>query len=133
MSTVSTMRRVSKHRRPSKDVTSISDTIRRMGNPFLDDFPDLATLGSRNCTDESVIEAMRSLEDTGKKQYNDFIKNVLDVRIHSIHDLVKRNSLALFSKLKLKTATQQGKNIKVLQNNVALFGQLDISMQNRDW
>ena len=115
-----------------RQVVSLSDTIRRMGNPFLDDFSDLVTLDSRNCADESVVAALHTLEDTGRKQYKNFVKNVLDVRSHSIHDPIKRNSLALFSKPKRKVTSKQGKKIKVLQNNVALFGQLYISMQNRD-
>ena len=103
-----------------------------MGNPFLDDFPDLVTLDSRNCADESVVAALHTLDDTGKKQYTDFVKNVLDARSHSIHDLIKRNSLALFRQPKRRVTSKQGKKIKVLQNNVALFGQLYISLQNRD-
>ena len=103
-----------------------------MGNPFLDDFPDLVTLDSRNCADESVVAALHTLVDTGKKQYQDFVKNVIDVRSHSIHDPMKRNSLALFKNPRHKTTSKQGKKIKTLQNNVALFGQLYVSMQNRD-
>ena len=30
-----------------KQVNNLSETIRRMGNPFLDDFSDLVTLNSR--------------------------------------------------------------------------------------
>ena len=100
------------------------DTIRRMGNPFLDDFPDLVTLDSRNCADESVVAALHTLVDTGKKQYQDFVKNVIAVRSHSIHDPIKRNSLALFKNPRHKTTSTQGRKIKTLQNNVALFGQL---------
>ena len=59
-------RSLSRQKTFQRHVTSLSHTIRRMGNPFLDDFPDLVTLDSRNCTDESVIEAIRSLEGTGK-------------------------------------------------------------------
>ena len=51
-----------------RHVSSLSDTIRRMGNRFLDDITDLVTLDSRNCTNESAIEAMRILEDTGKNR-----------------------------------------------------------------
>ena len=103
-----------------------------MGNPFLDDFPDLVTLDSRNCADESVVAALHTLVDTGKKQYQDFVKNVIDVRSHAIHDPIKRNSLALFKNPRHKTTSKQGKKIKTLQNNVALFGQLYVSMQSRD-
>ena len=103
-----------------------------MGNPFLDDFPDLVTLDSRNCADESVVAALHTLVDTGKKQYQDFFKNVVDVRSHYIHDPIKRNSLALCKNPRHKTTSKQGKKIKTFQNNVALFGQLYVSMQNRD-
>ena len=103
-----------------------------MGNPFLDDFPDLVTLDSRNCADESVVAALHTLVDTGKKQYQDFVKNVIDVRSHSNHDPIKRNSLALFKNPRHKTTSKQGKKIKTLQNNVTLFGQLYVSMQSRD-
>jgi len=115
-----------------RQVTSLSETIRQMGNPFLDDFPELVTLDSRNCAGESVVATVHTLDDTGKKQCQDFVKNLLDVRSHSIHDPIKRNSLALFTKTQHTTTSKQGKKIKVLQNNVTLFGQLYISMQNRD-
>ena len=107
-----------------RQVDGLCDTIRRMGNPFLDDFPDLVTVDSRNCADESVVAALHTLVDTGKKQYQDFVKNVIDVRSHSIHDPIKKNSLALFKNPRHKTTSKQGKKIKTLQNNVALFGQL---------
>ena len=73
---------------------------------------------------------MRSLEEIGKKQYKDFVKKVFLERTTSIHDPIKRNSLVLFKTLQLKILPKKGK-IKVLQNNVALFGQLYIAMQNR--
>ena len=115
-----------------RQVSSLSETIKGMGNPFLDDFPDLVTLDNRNCTDESVIATVRTLESTGKEKYQDFVKKVLDDRTHSIHDPIKRNSLPLFRKCHHKQTSKQGKKIKVLQNNVALFGRLYISMQSRD-
>jgi len=115
-----------------QQVVSLAKTIKRMGNPILDIFPDLVTLDSRNCTVESVVTTVRNLEETGKKQYRDFVKNVVQEHSHSIHDPIKKNSLAPFRKPHCKTNSTQGKEIKVLQNNVALFGQLYISMHNRD-
>ena len=115
-----------------RHVVSLSETIRGMGNPFLDDFKDLVTIDSRNCTDASVVNTVNILEETGKQQYEDFVKKVLDERTHSIHDPIKRNSLALFRQPRRKTMPKHGKKIKVLQNNVTLFGQLFIAMQNRE-
>ena len=113
-------------------VRNLGNIFRKMGNPFLDEFKDLVTLDSRNCVDESVVTALRNLENIGKTQYKDFVKNVLEDRTRSISDPIKRNNLALFKKPQPKVQSAQGKKIKVLQNNVALFGQLYISMQSRD-
>ena len=115
-----------------KQVNSLFNTIERMGNPFLDDFPELVMLDSRNCVDKSVANSLYTLEATGKQQYQDFVANVLENCTSSIHNPIKRNSLALFKRPQVKATSKQGKKIKVLQNNVALFGQLYISMQSRD-
>ena len=88
------------------------------------------TFDSRNCVDKSVVHTVRSLEETGKKQYKDFVKKVLLERTTSIHDPIKRNSLALFKTPQSKILPKKGK-MKVLQNNVAPFGQLYITKQNR--
>ena len=46
---------------------SLSDVIRNMDNPFLDDFPELVNLDGRDCMDAPVAETVQSLEDVGKK------------------------------------------------------------------
>ena len=61
-------------------VASLAETVRQMGNPFLDAFEDLVALDSRNCVDSSVIHTICSLEDTGKKQYQHCVRNVLQER-----------------------------------------------------
>ena len=48
-----------------------------MGNPFLDAFEDLVASDSRNCIDKAVIRTIRSLEDTGKRQYQEFARKCL--------------------------------------------------------
>ena len=57
---------------------------------------------------------------------------MLEERTRSIHEPIKRNNLVLFKKPSPKIQSKQGKKIKVLQNNVSLFGQLYISMQSRE-
>ena len=114
-----------------KQVTILFKTIQRMGNPFLDDFPEIVILDSRNCVDESVSIALYAMEETGKK-YKDFVKRVLEDRTSSIHDPIKKNSLALYRRPQPKAISKQGKKIKILQNNVALFSKLYISMQSRE-
>ena len=103
-----------------------------MGNPFLDDFPKLVTLHSCTCMDDSVEESLCSLEETGTTQYREYVKAVLQDCTDSIHSPIKKNSLALFKRPQPKIKSNQGRKMKILQNNVALFGQLYISMQSCD-
>lgn len=103
-----------------------------MSIPFLDDFPELVILDNCNCVDASVALSLYSLENTGIRQYQDYVVKVLEGHTVSIHELIKKNSLALFKRLNIRSTCKQGKKLKVLQNNVALFGQLYISMQSHD-
>ena len=79
-----------------------------------------------------MVNYLYSLEDIGLKQYQEFAKSVLEDHTHSIHEPIKKNSLALFKRPQPKTSYNQSKKIKLLLNNVALFGQLYIAMQSRD-
>ena len=110
-----------------KQVCRLFLTINNMGNPFLDDFPEPVNLDSRNCIDESGVNALRIFESIGKTQYQEFVRCVLEECSISIHDPIKKNSIAIFKQSHHKVISKQGKKVKMLQNNVVLFGQLYIS------
>ena len=101
-----------------RQVTSLSSIITKMGNPFLADFSDVVSLDGQDCAHESVITALYTLEDTGKEQYSNFVKEVLKQRKRSIHEHIKLNKPALFRKPSSKIKSKQGKKIKALENNV---------------
>ena len=88
-----------------KQVRSLYSVFKEMGDPILDDFPELVTLDSRNCMDESVVNSLHSLEDTGEKQYQEFVKTVFEDFTRSIHNPIKRNSLALFKRPQPRKST----------------------------
>ena len=75
-----------------KQVNSLCSTFIKMGNPFLDYFPDLVTLDKHDCMDEPVKEALYALEEVGTKQYREYVKGVLEERTRSVHDPIKQNS-----------------------------------------
>ena len=62
----------------------------------LDDFPELITLDSRDCMNDSVSTSLYALEETGKKQYQTFVKTVLEDHTASIHDSIKKHFLASY-------------------------------------
>lgn len=115
-----------------KQVNHLANVIRRMGNPFLDDFPELITLDSRDCLDDSVAESVFNLQELGKTQYQQYVKDVIQDRSISIGSTIKRNKLPRYSKQPTITKSKQSKKIKTLQNNVALFARLYIAMESRD-
>ena len=73
-----------------KQVQSLIDTVTGFGNPFEDDCSELLILNTRTCTDDSVIETVRSVETLGKAQYQQYKKEVITERTKSIHDSIRR-------------------------------------------
>ena len=114
-----------------QQVNNLVEVMRKMGNPFLDDFPVLVTLDSRDCTNDTVAETILKLEQLGKIQYQNFVKSVIKDRATTISTSIKKNNLPLFGKQPSSTKSKQSKTISTLQNNVAL-AQLCIAMQTRD-
>lgn len=104
-----------------RQVKNLCDVLRRTGNPFLDDFPELVTLDSRDCADISVAESVEKLDKLGKEQYQKYVKDVIKDRSSSIHNPIKKNNLPLFRKNHKKATSKQGKKIAVLQSNLNLF------------
>ena len=115
-----------------RQVNSFCEVVRRLGNPFLDDFSELVTIDGRDCVDQSVIESVQKLEEVGQKQYKTFVSEVIEKRSRSIHDPIKKNNLPRFGKCNTKSASKQARKISVLQNNLNLFAQLYIALQNRN-
>ena len=81
---------------------------------------------------DAVATSTVTLLQVGKTQYQEYLKEVIKDRTISINSPIKKNQLPLFRKQPTCTKSKQSKTIKVLQNNVALFAQLYIAMQNRD-
>ena len=52
-----------------QQVNNLVDVVRKMGNPFLNDFPELVTLDSRDCADDDVDKAVMNLDTLGQTQY----------------------------------------------------------------
>ena len=71
--------------------------------------------------DDLAVHTLCTLEDTGTKQYQEFVKNVLEECSISIQDQIKKNSMFIFKQAQHKIISKQGKKVKMLQNNVALL------------
>lgn len=72
------------------------------------------------------------MKKTGNEQFESYCAEVLEKRSKSFHTAIKKNSFQLFKNTKPKPCLKRRKETKALQNNVVLFGQLYVSMQNRE-
>ena len=114
-----------------KNVENLVATISEMGNPFIDNFPDLIRLDTRDCVPKKSVQNLRNLEEKGKSQCADYIHKVLVTRESSITEPIKKNNLQIFKLQSKKVVSAQGSKIKMLQNNSEIFSQSYIAMQNR--
>ena len=115
-----------------KQASQLTYVITDYGNPFLDDYPELLVLHTRDCVDDSVVATVRNSETLGKDQYKKFKEEVLKKRERSIHGPIKRNSPTLFRTPKQKKDSAKVKQLAELKNDVSLFGRLYIANQLRD-
>ena len=95
-----------------RQVKNLCDVLRRTGNPFLDDFPELVTLDSRDCADISIVESVEKLDKLGKEQYQKYVKDVIKDRSSSIHNPIKKNNLPLFRKNHKRQLQSKGKRLQ---------------------
>ena len=112
-----------------KQVKSLCEVVSNMGNPFLDDYPELLVLDSRNCCNEAVTATIQSIEELGyHKYYNDVIKD----RSVPIQQPIKKNFLPLFKQPLSRKLTKKKQQIAGLKSDCNLFSQLYIASQFRD-
>lgn len=114
-----------------RQVNSLSEVIAAMGNPFLDDGPELLVLDTRNCVDDAVVATVKKIEQLGIEQYQKYVDDVLKDRSISIQQPIKKNSLPLFKRPILKK-TKGKQALASLKSDCNLFSHLYIASQFRD-
>ncbi len=92
-----------------------------MGNPFLDDFPELLKLDNRDCASNDVINTVRTIKKIGKEKYDAYVKNVVVNRSVQIQQPIKKNKLPLFKMPSQKTNTQLKQHVADLKADRNLF------------
>ena len=65
-----------------KQVNHSAIVIRRMRNPFLDDFPELITWIAETASDDSVAESVFNLQELGKTQYQQYPEGRYPRQVH---------------------------------------------------
>ena len=78
-------------------VNAVCSTIEEMGNPFADQTGDLFVLDTRDIADSKVVETVRTVEQLGKDQYQQFVTKRLQERTTPLFNTIQKNNLPLFS------------------------------------
>ncbi len=115
-----------------KQVKSLSEVISSMGNPFLDDFPELLVLDTRNCVSDAVVSTMKTIEELGSTQYEQYVKDVIKNRTVSIHNPIKKNCLSLFKRPLPKKPSKMKHQVASLKSECNLFSHLYIASGFRE-
>ena len=67
--------------------------IKETGNPFADRIGDLFVPDSHDIVDSKVVETVRTVEQLGKDQYQQFVTKRLQERTTPLFDTIQENEL----------------------------------------
>ena len=115
-------------------VNSKRDKFSKLGNPFSDSYgDDLVQIRTRDVMDAAVVNTVCTIEEFGKKAYEDFVKERINSCTKETEDPVKKNKFLLFSTMYGgKQPSRSDIEKKSLKNDVRIFSQLFIVTQTRD-
>ena len=114
-----------------RDITSLTDVIEDMGNPFAENSKDLLVLDSRDLADPAVIDTLRRIKSLGQEQYDTYVNECLVNQTKPITDPIKRNNLPLFSRPPVREKSRAQPQRSSLKNDCFLFSRLYIASQIR--
>ena len=104
-----------------KHVHDLCETISMMGNPFLEDCPELLILNTRDCATEDVVNTVRNIKELGLSQYKEYLNGVIISRETSIHQSIKKNSLSLFKRPSPKKNTPKHNSRLLVSKVIAIY------------
>ena len=114
-----------------RDITSLTDVIKEIGNPFAENSKDLLVLDSRDLTVPAVIDTLRQIKSLGQEQYDTYVNERLVNQANPITDSMKRNNLLLFSRPPVREKSRAQLQLSSLKNDCSLFSRLYIASQVR--
>ncbi|KAH3854829.1 hypothetical protein DPMN_097380 [Dreissena polymorpha] len=111
----------------------MTNTLEKTGNPFLEECEDLLVIGTRDIADPKVANTIkRNIEQIGKNQYQEYIRDGMENRTKPLSDPIKQNKLHLCSRQESKVVAKDKQQITSLKQNCSLFSQLYVLCQVRD-
>ena len=116
----------------ASDLNNAISSFEKLGNPFAEDSNDLYVLDTKVIMPDEVIAAVRSMEDTGKTQFDGFVGQRIKDPSDNFYDSISKNNLPLLKSKPKKTPGKSEAKITRMKSNVELFSRMYISCQTRD-
>ncbi|KAJ8031728.1 hypothetical protein HOLleu_25018 [Holothuria leucospilota] len=116
----------------ASDLNNAISSFEKLGNPLAEDSNDLYVLDSKVIMPDEVIATMRSVEETGKTQFDGFVEKRIKDPSVNFYDNISKNHLSLSKSKSKKTPGKSQAKITNMKSNVELFSRFYISCQARD-
>ena len=102
-------------------VEALFELVNERGNPFEEDSQDLLTLTTQDIIHPSSIKIIRHVEDHGKQQYEEFVKERLIQRTTPLHETIPQNQFTLLNILHPKLPAREWQSSRMLKMIVNCF------------
>ena len=112
-----------------RDITSLTDVIEEMGNPFPENSKDFLVLDSSDLADPAVIDTLRQIKSLGQEQYDTYVNERLVNQTKPVTDSIKKNNLPLISRPPVREKSRAQLQRSSLKNDCSLFS----SVANTKW
>ena len=109
-----------------RDVNNLTSVIRDHGNPFTEQGEDLVSLDGQITEDK---HSLFLLQETGTKQYADYVKEILIDKTKPFDTPIKKNSFRLFKAAKRKQKLPR--KVGMFRATASVLGQMYIATQSR--
>ena len=113
------------------DVKRVIQVIEEAGNPFMEPSADLMALDTKVVMSAEVIEAVKTAQDIGTRQYQQFVEGRLNDNVN-FYDSITKNNLPLFKTGSKKTSSKDKMKISNMKSDLHLFSRMYISCQVRE-
>ena len=115
----------------ASDFNNVS-CFEKLGNPFSEDSRDLYAFDTKVLMSDEVVATLRSVQNQGKDQYEQFVQTRLQDPSISFYDNISKNNITLFKSRSMTSTSKTQPKMRNMKSNVELFSRLYISCQARD-
>ena len=116
----------------ASDFNNVMSCFEKLGNPFSEDSRDLYALDTKVLMSDEVVATLRSVQNKGKDQYEQFVQTRLQDPSISFYDNISKNNITLFKSRSMTSTSKTQPKMRNMKSNVELFSRMYISCQARD-